>query len=775
MSCLKEDELDALLDNHFGLDKLADDKRRVQADGCTIASLLLMNAAMLHQRIADGAWLPKISGLETIKNEPDAIMEISRQWNCITRHDFLPVVEPAIDIIDEVQRSGKRTGLNRALRHLAGEAERIAESYADLGADHAGPLFNKVMGNQASDGAFFTRPPAASLLARLALDTADTGQDADWTNDWTWSEHRTVDLACGSGTLIAAMLTDMKRRAEDQGANDQRLAELQKLAVEEVISGLDFNEVSLQLAAAQLTAGNRDVAYRKIGLHRMPYGPIDGSARVGTLELLGQRSVLRSAGFEFEDEDLNSQQIRMRKDDPMLDSAAAAVQNVRIVIMNPPFTNRSKMGEKFPIAVQQNMRRRVDSYERTLTTVDSEMSGFADKNSIGPLFVALSDKCLDPKSGILAMINPTIALTATSGRLERTILAKRFHIHTLLTCHRPTKINLSQNTNINESMIIATRFDGPKPPTRIVSLDRLPSDENEAAIIHKCISDHGIGVLPDGWGEVSEWPADRIQAGDWSAAAFRSPELAAAAAQFANDEKMLSLRNQGMLPAETGRLLRGKFKISTADVDDSIPILKSKGIDGQLRIEGMPDEHWSPTTELPLGHLISGAKHPETVKLLAKAGYLLVTAGQASNTGRLTAVACKEARVGNGWMPIMRITQAQSKAASVFLNSTAGRLQLMRNPGKKLEFPTYSAKEIANLKIPDLSDTHVCQILGDCWRITASVEVPQYRNGECEVRRLWDEAVALALGWDSDWLSELRLTLHNEPHVRGMGRDQYSE
>ena len=72
------------------LDQLADDKRKGQADGCTIASLLLMNAAMLHQRIAAGAWLPGISGLDAIKNAPDAITVVYSQWNRITATTSCP-------------------------------------------------------------------------------------------------------------------------------------------------------------------------------------------------------------------------------------------------------------------------------------------------------------------------------------------------------------------------------------------------------------------------------------------------------------------------------------------------------------------------------------------------------------------------------------------------------------------------------------------------------------------------------------------------------------
>lgn len=170
---LRQDELGPVLDRHFQLDALDAKSRKKQADGCTIASLLLMNASMLHQRIAAGRWLPNISLMDSIKNDTDAATKLYDQWSDITRYDFLPVMVPAIEVIRAVRDSGRLVGLNRALRHLAAEAERIAESYADLGADHAGPLFNKVMGNQASDGAYFSRPPVASLLAKLVLDVSE--------------------------------------------------------------------------------------------------------------------------------------------------------------------------------------------------------------------------------------------------------------------------------------------------------------------------------------------------------------------------------------------------------------------------------------------------------------------------------------------------------------------------------------------------------------------------------------------------------------------------
>ena len=171
---LQSDDLQPALDRHFGLDNLDEAKRKSQADGCTIATLLLMNAAMLHQRIVNGRWLSGISDLNALKNDVNVVRNISREWERIMRHDFRPILEPALETIYAMEETGRTAGLERALRHVVAEAERIAETYADMGADHAGPLFNRVMGNQASDGAFFTRPVAASIAARLTLDACES-------------------------------------------------------------------------------------------------------------------------------------------------------------------------------------------------------------------------------------------------------------------------------------------------------------------------------------------------------------------------------------------------------------------------------------------------------------------------------------------------------------------------------------------------------------------------------------------------------------------------
>lgn len=189
-------------------------------------------------------------------------------------------------------------------------------------------------------------------------------------------------------------------------------------------------------------------------------------------------------------------------------------------------------------------------------------------------------------------------------------------------------------------------------------------------------------------------------------------------------------------------------------------MLDSKGAAGQQRIEAVPDEWWE-------------WKQPGPPPILAKAGHLLVTTGQDTSTARLTSVASDERYVGQGWIPVTGLTPLEAKGSAVFLNSTAGRLLIMSNPGKKLSFPMYGAAAWSSVVLPDLSISSVVAPLAACWEATRHVVVPQFRDGYTEVRRRWDEAVCAALGWDIAEISELGEQLAQEPRVRGVAWGQW--
>ena len=59
--------------------------------------------------------------------------------------------------------------IDDAIRVVAECANRVADSLSDLGYDHAGPLYHRILGSAKSDGAFYTNNLSAIMLARLAL------------------------------------------------------------------------------------------------------------------------------------------------------------------------------------------------------------------------------------------------------------------------------------------------------------------------------------------------------------------------------------------------------------------------------------------------------------------------------------------------------------------------------------------------------------------------------------------------------------------------------
>ena len=424
------------------------------------------------------------------------------------------------------------------------------------------------------------------------------------------------------------------------------------------------------------------------------------------------------------------------------------------------------MGEKFPAETQTALRGRVDLMEHELTKADPGLVEFAGKNSIGPLFVGLADHCVEQPEGALTMINPTIALTNPSGLQQRLALAQRFHIHTVLTSHQPQNINLSQHTSINESIVVMRRHAGNKPPTRFINLDRLPVDDGEVADFHRCLLDCEGGLMADGWGEVSYWPAERIEAGDWTAAIWRSPELAKASIQYASHPDLLAIKDlPDYIVRQSGRRVSENMERASQFDAGSIPILYGKGAEAQTTIEGQPDEYW----------IAQKGRESQTEHYLKWKSHLLITEGQRNNTARLTAVAANKKYIGAGWHPITGMYPEEAKATAVFINSTPGRLQVMRNAGRTIEFPIYRPAGIDNVRIPDIKDDRIRGILAACWERTKDMVVPQFQDGECKVRRLWDEAVAEAMGWDAAELTRLRMLLHQEPHVRGLGYGQYAD
>ena len=122
-----------------------------------------------------------------------------------------------------------------------------------------------------------------------------------------------------------------------------------------------------------------------------------------------------------------------------------------------------------------------------------------------------------------------------------------------------------------------------------------------------------------------------------------------------------------------------------------------------------------------------------------------MSAGQRTQTGRLSAVACEGKYIGMRWKPVQGLTREQAQAWAVWLNSTPGRLMTLIHRGKSLDFVVYDPAGLLQIRVPRLDKARVIERLSRAWGETRGTTVSQYRDGYTTVRQRWDKAVCDAI------------------------------
>ena len=783
--CLRSEELEGELRAVLGMESISEEARSDSADACTVAALMFMTGAILHARLEQGEALRgrNVGKLAAIAGSGTPAEDLLLAWQRILDMDYRPVFGLARDVLLHLTRHTRRTtGLDQAVRGIAHDAGDIAETYTDMGMDYAGELFNQVMGNQAADGAYFTRPAPAVLMAELVASVL--GDNDDWTEQETWRRSTAFDPACGSGTLLVSLAAAFKRRAHAQGAGAQTLARMHRYLVEEGLVGLDINPVSLQLAGAQLTLGDTKISYRNMGLCRMPYG-LDPErpgepAAAGSLELLtdervvgeprpGEQADWVERTYRGAD---RVERVALRANEPreqegVLDDVVVEVLGRRIAIMNPPFVTRDKLGRKFGRDEQIAIRKRIDAAQAVLESRCPELAGIGEKTSTRPLYVALGLRCVNPEDGILAMVIPTVALTSPSGRTERQILGRELHVRLVVTCHEPGNVNVSQRTAANESLVIGTRVGrGQGGATLFASLDRMPSTVDSAVEFAAAIASGQAHRDV----HVRAVSAERVAAGDWSAAGWRNPALDEAIETMADWDVLVRMRDvSGVTVRAPGH---GAYMTERRSWP-SRRIFNSKAGDAQQRLAGEPD------TEVWLRRTVGAtpaerAAHEQRTwerHQRETAGYLLLVTTQRMDSARVNAVVSETPQVGSWWKPVQGIDLETAKAWAFWLNSTAGRLTVLAHRGgKALEYPTWNPRALLEGRVPDPERNDLIAALARGFDALSGTPLDRYDAGYTPVRRQLDATVAEALGNGAgERITEWARLLNEEPVVCATG------
>ena len=723
-----------------------------EADGgakgiCTIAALLLCNACLLQRRLRDEPGMQLIIRLDKIAGarDPRELLEIA--WEMILEKDYAPVFKPALAVLGALPDDPR---VANAIRTIAECANRVADSLSELGYDHAGPLYHRILGSAKSDGAFYTNNLSAIMLAGLALNE----DFVDWSDTDAVGKLRIMDPACGTGTLLMATLQTIKTRvAASREMNDEDRNALHKRLVEDVLCGLDINQHGIQLAACNMTLGAPTVDYDHMNLVTMPHGPQnDGTPRAGSLEILNAAD---------DDRDLYAMTAPRRALENLDAAQVSGSEEIQFplrdldgVIMNAPFTDNRKRGRKFgDDEVKQMQRHELDIRDR-LQRCDPAAAGAITTNSIRTFFTPLAEGLLNSHHGVLAKVLPVTACTGAAGLAERRFLAERFHVERIVTTHDPRRIAFSENTTIHECLLVCRRHTTEdQPPTEFVSLRRMPGNAEEAIEATDAIA---TGQLGD-WGRARLWPAERVQAGDWTPVQWYDGTLAKA---------VLNLERNPLLEAAglrydigpDGRSVQDAYEIGDQDAPGAVPGFHS--VSGELRrtIWGEPDVWYIPRRQ-PRRKMERWIEESHAQK-----NHLLVPMRLNTVSGRLTGLWTEQPSFG-WWVPVAVEDEDHAKALAVWWNTTPARLMLLNRRGKLLTYPTWQVAHLREIRIPTPNNGAWDSLRAAFDQVCRTELLPMRQAEECAVRRIIDAAAALALGVDDETLADWRRRLAAEPTI----------
>ena len=579
------------------------------------------------------------------------------------------------------------------------------------------------------------------------------------TDPHEWQKLKVADLACGSGTLLNAWIEAAKARIRGAGGDEARCRQWHKKAVEELTTGLDINPVSLQLAAGRFTLGNLDVDYRKMPLYELEHGRSGCDVRLGALELLGDAEVVGPVPDTFQ----------WDYDDIVHPDVKSALFGTRAVLINPPFSDNVKRNRNADPDTKRAMQQRELAVRDRVAASDAEAGGLIDANSIRTFFTPLIDKVVDQREGVLAKILPMTACTAASGLEERQFLASRFWIKYVVMCHDPKNINLSQKTNINECIVIATRRrGGGAEPTTFVKLSRFPRNSDDAAWVVRALASGDWESI----GTACSWPAERMRAGDWSPIQWYDSGLATAThdiVQLPGMERAVELYAFG----SPGQAVRDEFeKVPPGEEKpDDIWVFSSIEQQSRTTLNGEPDARWRVK---PRERRRRQARVGLPQEHLAKASHVLAALSYSTTSSRTTAQYCSTKSIGSRYVPMATADHAEAKALNVIWNSTPTLLQLLNIRSKKATYPQWAIEQLEGVRLPVvLKNPDVTEVLAKIHDEFAGQEIGRLQHAADDpVRYALDAAVYKLYGLDETAVHEWRRLLSREPFNHNAGPDE---
>ena len=500
-------------------------------DSAAIHALIWLSALLFQDLLSvhlDTNTLPATHRNKPIP-APDSLGRpsvISEQWDSLLEINWWPIFAAAQESLG--QTPSYWTGI--ALPRLRNVARSIAESGVIRRHDIAGRIFHRLLDSRKFLATNYTTIPAGVILAGLALDRGHRlWKNLAWSSPDEVANLRIVDPACGSGTLLMAVVREVLKHHRRAGGEEESRGAIVKALLEKALHGFDVVPLAVHLTATTLSMAETRQAIADMPIYWMPHDVSGGSPRLGSLDFLASSPSGGKAQCMELFPDRESTPRRVTGVGEQVQEAIMPEQ-CDLVIANPPYTRAGGPGsventDWNPLFGSVLSRTDADVMQKALRkTLDPTPASLYA--GLGSAFTVLAHERLK-QGGRLALILPATALTGSSWTRIREMLLRNYRIDWIVVSHDPRHrskaknlpgrlfVGFSESTRIAETLIVATKA-GPSIPRDglvcFVNLRRNPDEPIEAiglvqALLAEGQPDAGAAsheiVLGAGiWGEV---------------------------------------------------------------------------------------------------------------------------------------------------------------------------------------------------------------------------------------------------------------------------------
>lgn len=474
-----------------------------------MAMVVLLNALVFHESLADCGYLVldrdgrerSVQALDQLW--PNGVFDrlgLMAEWRAILDRNYWPVFHTARQMIDPAVTNLSQRRVFNVMDRLRWSARTLTQSGFMRSHDLTGTVLQRLIADRNFLATYYTRPPAAALLAGLALPSDRPLGGSDWADAETLAGVQIGDFACGTGTLLSAAYSRLSLLHEFSGGDAR---DLHGQMMENGLFGVDVLPTAVHLTATMLAGTHPDAPFDGERLMTMDYGSRgNGNVAVGSLELLAK--------------DIQPELI---EDAIALTSGKRSEGEVRdvvnhvghgkfdLVIMNPPFVrNTNHETAEVPLPAYAAFETSLET-QRLMSDREKRLARNSPANGhagLASFFTELAYRKVRP-DGTIAEVLPLSALSGQSWNATRKRWRSEYRDIVAVTIAGAGShdASFSDDTGIAECLVVASRTqNAPDNPRGVFAvLTRQPDSPTKGELIASAIQRAirgGVRQLDDG-------------------------------------------------------------------------------------------------------------------------------------------------------------------------------------------------------------------------------------------------------------------------------------